>query len=137
MQFDLSYRPPFFEVGSYLLIVLVSGSLVGAVWALLTAVRGRATPALRLAWLSGFAGGAIVGGTLLGLDLVGVEPNYHVVLFAVWFAVAALLAGLVLLLRRDASTRDLGRAVYQSVSLATLGLVTYMITASVSSAAFH
>jgi hypothetical protein len=137
MQFDLSYQPPFFEVGSYLLVVLFAGSLIGAVWALLTSVRGRATPSLRKAWLSGFAAGAYVGGMVLGLDIIGIEPDFHVLLFSVWLAVAALLAGLVLFLRGETATRDLGRLTYQCVSLAGLGFFVFMMTALASSSAFH
>lgn len=78
-----------------------------------------------------------MGGIVLGLDLIGIEPDFHVFLFSVWLAVAALLAGLVLSFRGETATRDLGRLTYQCVSLAGLGFFLFMMTALASSSALH
>ena len=137
MQFDLSsVEPPMTELAVLLGWLVIGISAAGALWAMLTGLRGLAGGDDRRAWGRASVVGVLVGIGMLWAVSLDWEPDYYVTLFILWVVVAADGAALLLWAFRGEAMKLVGRRAFQAVGLGCVSAIGSAVVCNLLRAAF-
>ena len=132
MQFDLrSVEPPMLELAALLGWLVIGSSVAGAVWAMVTRLRGQAGVDDRLAWARASGAGVVVGLSLLWAVSLEWEPDYYIVLLTLWLVVAGEGAALLLWALRGNATKLVGRRTFQALGVGCVSAIGSVVLCNV------